>query len=379
MAEKDSVGVQAPELTDSQRRGRGMLIMFFGVMAISPDAMFVRLMQAEAGSVGMAAADADLQITFWKYLLILPLHLAVTTWHAGGSLGGLLRKVRAGPGHIIAGGVCQACISIALNLAYTNTIAARAHVFFALSPFWAAMFSWLCLHDVLPARTLVAVLLAGVSILIIFLPKLVPALDNGGDAAAAATVLSANTSSLLVETPAPTAVTVATVEVEVATLHGDMLGMLAGAALGALIVVSASAKRRCPDATMLASILVGSSIVVSVSLVWQACAMRPSMGTISWQFGALALADGLCICIVYVATVIAPRYASSAEVSLLNPLEALFGPLFVYLGVGEVPSHWTLLGGAVLLLSLFGHEVWGYVEHSRAAVVAPARSPTRKP
>ena len=69
---------------------------------------------------------------------------------------------------------------------------------------------------------------------------------------------------------------------------------------------------------------------------------------------ALALADGICICIVYVATVLAPRYASSAEVALLNPLEAVLGPLWVYLGVGEAPSRYTLLGGALLIVSILG-------------------------
>lgn len=58
------------------------------------------------------------------------------------------------------------------------------------------------------------------------------------------------------------------------------------------------------------------------------------------------------------ATVLAPRYASSAEVGLLNPLEAVLGPIFVYAAVGESPSRWTLFGGALLMTTLIGHEVW---------------------
>jgi len=194
-----------------------MFIMFIGVLAISPDAMFVRFMQAEADDGSGTTAANDLQITFWKYLLIFPLHLAVTTWHAGGG-NNLLRTLKAGPGHIVTGGACQACISISLNLAYTNTVAARAHVFFALSPFWAALLSRGVLKDAVPVRTTVALLLAGASILIVFLPKLAPSLDEQPAAAP-------GHSSAAVAAGATSVGHDVTVT-EVATLYGDLLGIL---------------------------------------------------------------------------------------------------------------------------------------------------------
>jgi drug/metabolite transporter (DMT)-like permease len=267
-----------------------MFIMFVGVVAISPDAMFVRLMQAEAAGGG-AGADADLQITFWKYLLMSPIHLAVTIWHAGG-VGQLLQSATTGSHYVIGGGVCQLCISVSLNVAYVNTVAARAHLFFALSPFWAALFSQLFLKEAVPTRTVVALLFALAAVSIVFLPALIPSIDHA-------------------DRDHHTA--------EQASLAGDLLAVLAGAALGALIVVSAAARQKCPEAPMLASVLVGSAAVVLLSLVWQAASGRPSMGTVSMPFVALALADGACICVVYAATVIAPRYASSAEVSVLCP------------------------------------------------------------
>ena len=38
-------------------------------------------------------------------------------------------------------------------------------------------------------------------------------------------------------------------------------------------------------------------------------------------------------------------------------LETLLGPFWVFLRFGDVPSSWTLAGGAVLLTALFAHEV----------------------
>ena len=336
----------------SSQRTRGMLIMFLGVVAISPDAMFVRFMQAEAAggaSGGAAGADADLQITFWKYLLFWPMHLAVTLWHYGG-YAALARRFRAGPGHILAAGACQLCISVSLNLAYTNTVAARAHLFFALNPLWAVLFSRFFLKDVVPARTVVALFLASAAVLVVFLPNIIPSLGGGNNSSSsgsssdynattgslASTITDATSAAITINSSSAVAAgsraaptSAARASRPVATVHGDLLAILAGAALGAMIVVSASAKRQCPDAAMLSSVLFGSAGVVVVSFLWQLCAGRPSMTTISLAFGGIALVDGICVCIVYVATIVAPRYASSAEVALLNPLEAVLGPIFV--------------------------------------------------
>jgi len=47
-----------------------------------------------------------------------------------------------------------------------------------------------------------------------------------------------------------------------------------------------------------------------------------------------------------------PRYIPAAEVSLLMLIEAVFGPLIVWWALSEYPGDLTLMGGAILLLSL---------------------------
>jgi drug/metabolite transporter (DMT)-like permease len=49
---------------------------------------------------------------------------------------------------------------------------------------------------------------------------------------------------------------------------------------------------------------------------------------------------------------IAPRYANSAEVQLVYLLEAILGPLWVWLVIRETPSLNTLVGGSMLLASV---------------------------
>ncbi|MGB0748298.1 MAG: DMT family transporter [Magnetospiraceae bacterium] len=51
----------------------------------------------------------------------------------------------------------------------------------------------------------------------------------------------------------------------------------------------------------------------------------------------------------------AARWVSPAEVTLIMLLEALFGPLWVWMGIGEVPPQATFFGGGVILVTLLAY------------------------
>ena len=55
--------------------------------------------------------------------------------------------------------------------------------------------------------------------------------------------------------------------------------------------------------------------------------------------------------------VIASRHLLAPELALLGLLEVVLGPLWAWLGAGEVPARATLLGGAVVLAALVGNEL----------------------
>ena len=49
----------------------------------------------------------------------------------------------------------------------------------------------------------------------------------------------------------------------------------------------------------------------------------------------------------------------AAEASLIGMLEPMFNPLWAFLGVGERPSAWALLGGAIVLCAVAGRTIAG--------------------
>jgi drug/metabolite transporter (DMT)-like permease len=68
--------------------------------------------------------------------------------------------------------------------------------------------------------------------------------------------------------------------------------------------------------------------------------------------------------------VVAARHLSATELALLALLEVLLGPLWAWLGAGEVPAASTVLGGALVLGALVLNEL----ASGRARGAASARS-----
>ena len=55
----------------------------------------------------------------------------------------------------------------------------------------------------------------------------------------------------------------------------------------------------------------------------------------------------------------AARHLTAPEIALLALIEVLLGPLWAWLGAGEVPATATLTGGAIVLGALVANEVSG--------------------
>ena len=61
----------------------------------------------------------------------------------------------------------------------------------------------------------------------------------------------------------------------------------------------------------------------------------------------------------------------AAEASLIGMLEPMFNPLWAFLGLGERPSTWALLGGAIVLCAVGGRTIFGARTGDTSASVTP--------
>jgi len=243
------------------------------------------------------------EVTFWRSLF------------AGLSMAGILVCVRrreawavvraAGwPG--VLSGLMFGTMFTCFMLAVTRTTVANALVVNSLYPVFAALLSALVLGTRLRAYTWIAIGAAA-----------------GGMAVMFAAGLGDGLSGTLIAFAVPVA--------------------------GAVNVVTLRKWGRNVD--LIPAVLLGGLFSALVTLPF-ALPFEASAHDIAW-LAALGMFQLALPCMLLV---MASRYLPPAEVALLTLLEAVLGPLWAWLGVGETPGTPTLVGGGIVLLAIAGNE-----------------------
>jgi len=86
----------------------------------------------------------------------------------------------------------------------------------------------------------------------------------------------------------------------------------------------------------LAVVLAGTPTLAALTMSTRDLALCATMGVV--QLG--------CGLTVYT---LGARHVPAAELTLLSMTELVLAPIWVWLVIGEVPSHYTLAGGAIIL------------------------------
>ena len=59
------------------------------------------------------------------------------------------------------------------------------------------------------------------------------------------------------------------------------------------------------------------------------------------------------------------KYVSATESLIIGILEAVFNPVWVFLGVGEVPSINAIIGGVIIFAAIIIHNMLPYISKDR--------------
>ena len=269
---------------------KGVLIAGAGVLAISPDSLLIRLVTVDPWTLlfwrGLLSALAILAGLAVLHRRRLPNHLLAI----GGT--GIWLAVLFGVGNIL------------FILSITSTKVANTLFIVSSAPLFAAIISRIFLHEIVPARTWLAIVVALAGIALIASSSL----DQGrrsllGDLAAVGTAISMAASFALARL-------------------GRANSMVPAVALAALLTALVAWPLAAP---------LGLDAADGIYLAVMGLVVLP-LG-----FGLLTLG---------------PRYLPAPEVSLLLLLEAILGPFWVWLVVGENPGPTVLVGGAIVIATL---------------------------
>lgn len=146
-------------------------------------------------------------------------------------------------------------------------------------------------------------------------------------------------------------------------LAGNLVAVVAGFFFGLVILCL----RRDAAGDAIPSVIAGNFLAAALAL--------------PFAFSRLAL-DGRGILLVlflgivqmgisYVLFVRGLAVVPAAEASLLGMLEPMFNPLWAFLGLGERPSAWALLGGAIVLSAVAGRTVFAWRAGDPATMPSP--------
>lgn len=299
----------------SENQALGLAIALLGVLVLTPDALLIRLVEADRAT-----------LLFWRVLLE-----GLTLW----AFLALYYRRRL-PAVILAMGriglLAVAVFALSTILFVTSiTLTAVANTLFILStaPLFAALISWLVLRERVARRTWIAIVCALVGIGIILMGGL-----GGG------------------------------------TVLGDTLAVGAALSLAAQLTIA----RHARSVNLVPALATAMLLVALLAAFSYAQPLSISRSDARW----LGLLGFVVLPVAFGLLTLAPRYIPSPEVSLIMQLEAVLGPLWVWLGVGEVPPIATFIGGGLVLVTLVIHSWLGlgeYRQRRRSAQRARAISP----
>jgi drug/metabolite transporter (DMT)-like permease len=249
-----------------------------------------------------------LELAFWRSLFCA-LFVAAALLVLGS--GNPLAKIRkAGPVGLVSGamwGLMFTCFIVAL----TMTTVANVLVMCSLGPLFTALLAFAVLREPVPLPTWVAIVAAAAGMTAMF-------------AAGFTADEPRHLWGTLLALSIPVAAAINVVALRKAGAHLDLMP----------------------------AILLGAVLSVAASLPW---ALPFSAG--ARDLGVLAVLGVFQIGLPCMLLVLAARTLSAPEIALLGLLEVVLGPLWAWLGAGEVPGGATLAGGAIVLAALAGNEI----------------------
>ncbi|MBU1359722.1 MAG: DMT family transporter [Gammaproteobacteria bacterium] len=271
----------------------------------------VTLMWATAGVVTRHLENAHaFEVTFWRSLFTLLLMLVILPLWRGRAI---WRALARGGRLLWVSGICWSIMFTAFMVALTMTSVANVLVTMALAPLFTALVARSFIGQKLPARTWIAIVLAGIGVGWMYGSQLGGGMLLG----------------TLVAICVPLATACNWTVVQSAHAHGRRIDLVPAVLLGAAI-----------------------SALVTLPLALPFQASVRDLGLLSF-LGLVQLAIPCILAVICAAVLKAP------EVALLGLLEVIFGIALAWLGADEKPSSAVLGGGALVIGALIMNELLG--------------------
>ncbi|MFC7514984.1 DMT family transporter [Herbaspirillum sp. GCM10030257] len=274
-------------------------------------------------------AARGFEVTFWRSLFSAMAVAIVLVGQQG--VARAANTIRSAGLTGVLSGMMWCVMFVCFMIALTKTTVANTLIVMSVAPLLTAFLAWVVLKQRIPQRTWLAIAAAFIGILWMF----VNGMSNVGGQ--------------------------------------HLIGMLIG---GAVPVASAVnliiLKRAGQGIDLMPAVFLGSvfSALLMLPFAWP---LEASLHDV----GLLAVLGFFQLGVPCLLMVKATKSLSAPEVALLSLLEVLLGPLWAWLGAGEIPARETLLGGGVVMAALVLNEIAALrTQGAKKATVGPGVEPT---
>lgn len=300
----------AAEMIGNEKRGRGYALGLLGVALAA-------LCGSSAGILLRHIEAADgWQILFYRSISFsLLLLLTVVVRRRGESLAAFRAIGRWGLGVAL----CLGGAFIAYVFALLWTTVAEAVLILAVAPFVAALLGRLLLGEAVATGTWLAMAAAATGVAIM--------LFAGGDGEAAVEGADSASGTL--------------------RILGVIMALLACLGYAFSIV--------CLRAGRHGDMMPATCLAGAFALLISAFFAAPPWPISNHDLVLALLLGAGQIGLQYLLITLAARWVPAAEIALLMLLEIVLAPIWVWIGVGEVPALATLIGGALVITALLGN------------------------
>ena len=271
---------------------KGSLMAFVAVIFITPDSLFIRLSNVETWSLVFYRGIIPFVLVFIGMLLIYRLKF--------------FNLLRSNGYYGFAYVLTFSVTNIAFVVSIQNTNVANTLIMIATAPMLSAILGSFFLKENPDKKTWVAIFITFFAALYIFYDS-----------------------------------------IKLGNFFGDILGFVAamGLAVGAVIIRSAKKLNLVPSA------VVGKLIIALFAMLFV-----KDYSLNNNDIYIVPLMCVMCVAIPFVLVTIAPRFITAAEVNLFFLLETIIGPIWVWLIIKEQPTPETIVGGAIIVLTIATHS-----------------------
>ena len=271
---------------------KGSLMAFVAVMFITPDSLFIRLSNVETWSLVFYRGIIPFILVFIGMLLIYRLKF--------------FDLLKSNGYYGFAYVLTFSVTNIAFVISIQNTNVANTLIMIATAPMLSAILGSFFLKENPDKKTWVAIFITFFAALYIFYDS-----------------------------------------IKLGNFFGDILGFVAamGLAVGAVIIRSAKKLNLVPSA------VVGKLIIALFAMLFV-----KDYSLNDNDIYIVPLMCVMCVAIPFVLVTIAPRFITAAEVNLFFLLETIIGPIWVWLIIKEQPTPETIVGGAIIVLTIATHS-----------------------